>query len=133
MNYSVNWEVDYMNNSFLNNLDNGPVHKLTDRNMFRKNMKWIGLLVLFIVIILTIIFTTKTATAKNDNFRIKQVTCIQIKKGDTLWSIASQYMSSEYKDLNEYIEEIKLSNGLTSDKIHAGNFIIVPYYVDLHD
>lgn len=120
-----------MNNSFLNNIDHEPMSKLTDRRMYRKNVKWIGLVVLLIVILLTIIFATKTATAKNDGYRIKQATSVQIKKGDTLWSIASEYMSSEYKDLNDYIEEIKISNGLTSDKIHAGNFIIVPYYVDV--
>lgn len=119
-----------MNNSFLNDLDHEPIKRLTDKRMTRKNIKWIGLVILLIIIVFTFIFTTKTATAKNDNYRIKQVTSVQIQKGDTLWSIASRYMSCEYKDLNDYIEEIKFSNGLTSDKIHVGNYIIVPYYAD---
>ena len=33
-------------------------------------------------------------------------------------------------NMNEYIEEIKDSNGMVSDTIHTGNFIIVPYYAD---
>ena len=119
-----------MNNTFLNDLDRKPVRKVSDKKPAGKNLKWMGIAVIFVIIILTIIFTTKTATATNNNKRVKQVASVQIQKGDTLWSIASRYMSCEYKNLNEYIEEIMLSNGLTSDKIHAGNYIIVPYYTD---
>lgn len=119
-----------MNNTFLNDLNNEPLRKLPDKRAARKNIKWIGLAVIFIIILLTVIFTTKTVTATNHNNRVKQVTSVQIQKGDTLWSIASRYMSCEYKDLNEYIEEIMLSNGLTSDNIHAGNYIIIPYYAE---
>jgi hypothetical protein len=41
-------------------------------------------------------------------------------------------MTDEYDDMNEYIKEIKDSNGMDSDDIHVGNFIIVPYYVDAY-
>ncbi len=119
-----------MNNTFLNDLDSKPLRKGSYNISGRKNIKWIGLVIILIIIVLTVIFTTKTATATNSNKRVKQVTSVQIQKGDTLWSIASRYMSCEYKDLNEYVEEIMLSNGLTSEKIHAGNYIIVPYYTD---
>ena len=55
---------------------------------------------------------------------------MEIQRGDTLWSIASTYISDEYKDLNEYIDEIMISNGMSSDIIQAGKYIIVPYYAD---
>lgn len=118
-----------MNNSFLNNLDNEPVRRIDDR----RKIKLLGLVILLVVIFLTIIFATKTATAKRDNnsYRIKQIASVEIKKGDTLWSIASTYISDEYKDMNEYIEEIMISNRLSSDTVHAGSYIIVPYYVDV--
>jgi len=119
-----------MNNTILNDLGHRPIKKLSDNKVNRKKAKWIGIAIIFIIIALTVIFTTKTATATNNNRRIKQVTSVRIQKGDTLWSIASKYMSCEYKDLNDYVEEIMLSNGLTSDKIHAGNYIIIPYYTD---
>lgn len=119
-----------MNNTFLNDLDRKTTKNVSYKKSVRKNAKWVTIAIVFVIVILTVIFTTKTARANNDSKRIKQAACVQIQKGDTLWSIASRYMSYEYKDLNEYIEEIMVSNGLTSDEIHAGNYIIVPYYTD---
>jgi hypothetical protein len=100
---------------------------------YRLNKKrvWsIGLAVLLVLVILSVFFITKTVTAQRSIDRTKLVTSIEVKKGDTLWSIASEYVTDEYNDLNEYIDEIKNSNGMVSDEIHTGNYIIVPYYVD---
>lgn len=116
-----------MNNTYLNNLKYEPIRRMTDRRRF----KWIALALFIVFVILTVIFTTKKVTAEGEVYRSKQVTSVQIQKGDTLWGIASEYMSDEYNDINEYICEIKLSNRLSSDTIHAGNYIIVPYYVDV--
>ena len=118
-----------MNNTYLNNLNNEHDKGLYNRSMIKK-LRWLAVGLLLVVIIFTIIFATKTATAKREGYRVKQVTSIQIQKGDTLWSIATTYLSDEYKDINEYIDEIILSNGLESHTIHAGNYIIVPYYAD---
>ncbi len=99
--------------------------------MNRKRLWMIGSLVLVVLVIFSVFFMTKTVTAQREGERSKQVVCIEIKKGDTLWSIASQYMTEEYEDMNEYIEEIMESNGLLTDEIHAGNYIIVPYYAEV--
>jgi cell division protein YceG involved in septum cleavage len=115
-----------MNNSYLNNLDYEPLRKASNR----KKIRWIAVIVLFIVMIFTVILATKNVTAKRDGYRVKQVISIEIKKGDTLWGIASRHMSDEYNDMNDYIAEIMVSNGLSSDNIQAGNHIIVPYYAD---
>lgn len=90
----------------------------------------IGSMILIAVIIFSLYFFSKTVTAQRDADRVKLVTSIEIKKGDTLWSIAQSYITDEYDDVNEYVNEIKVSNGLYSDTIHAGNYIIVPYYAD---
>lgn len=55
-------------------------------------------------------------------------TSVAIKEGDTLWSIAQEYMCSEYDDVNDYIKDIKQINNLHSDTIHAGGYLMVPYY-----
>ena len=96
----------------------------------RRRMWIIGALILIIVVMFSLFFFSKTVTAQGRRDRVKLVTSVEVKKGDTLWSIASGYMTCEYDDMNEYVEEIKESNGLTSDTIHAGNYIIVPYFAD---
>lgn len=98
--------------------------------MNKKRLWMIGAALLFIVLLFSVFFITKTVTAQRNVDRTKLVTCIEVKKGDTLWSIASEFSSDEYNDMNEYIEEIKDSNRMISDEIHAGNYIIVPYYAD---
>lgn len=58
----------------------------------------------------------------------KYYTSIQIEAGQTLTDIANEYMTSEYKSRNQYINEVMHMNHLSSDEIHAGCYIIVPYY-----
>ncbi len=99
-------------------------------NLYKIRIGLIGGLLLILLILFSMFFFTKTVTAKGSHDRVKLVASVEIKKGDTLWSIANRYMSEEYKDLDEYVEEIMDSNGLSSDRIHAGNYIIVPYYAD---
>ena len=67
-----------MSNSYLNN---------------RRRIRLVVLVLVFFIIIFTVVFTTKKATAKREGINIKRVTNVEIQKGDTLWSIASEYMS----------------------------------------
>ena len=105
-------------------------YRSKERTLSKGRMWLIGGLILMMLLILSMCFFTKTVTAKGNRERTKLVTSVEVKKGDTLWSIASSYMTDEYDDVKEYVEELKESNGLTSDQIHAGNYIIVPYYAD---
>ena len=52
---------------------------------------------------------------------------VQIFEGDSLWDIASSH-PHEGLTLQAYINEIKTINGLKSDRIFAGRFLIVPTY-----
>lgn len=103
------------------------------QNYYRQNKLriWLlGTVLLVFMVVCSVLFFTKTVTAQRDGNRTKLATSIEVKQGDTLWSIASNYITDEYDDMNEYIEEIKVSNGMATDTIHAGNYIIVPYYAD---
>ncbi|SHI31291.1 LysM peptidoglycan-binding domain-containing protein [Parasporobacterium paucivorans] len=62
--------------------------------------------------------------------RYKYFTSIRIEEGDSLWSIASEYVSEEYDGVEEYISELKSMNNLTGDTIHYGQNLIVAYYSD---
>ncbi|MDF2512430.1 MAG: hypothetical protein K0S04_2296 [Herbinix sp.] len=106
---------------------------MESQSYYQENKKriWtLGVIILLFAVIFSVGFITKTVTASRNNDRVKLVTSIEIQKGDTLWEIASAYMSDEYDNLNDYIHEIKMSNGMTSDEIHTGNFIVLPYYED---
>ena len=58
----------------------------------------------------------------------KYYTSIMIQEGDTLWSIADEHMSGQYKSKQSYISEIKKLNHLTNDSIMAGQYLIISYY-----
>lgn len=58
----------------------------------------------------------------------KYYTCIEVLSGDSLWSIAEQYMDDDYRTIHDYMEEVKEINNLESSDIHVGQYLMVPYY-----
>lgn len=87
------------------------------------------------IIVLCVIFigviTEKTVASASTTKDEKYVMSIRIEKGDTLWGIAKENITSHYESIDEYIEEIMECNSLTSDTIHEGQFLIIPYYSTL--
>jgi LysM repeat protein len=100
----------------------------------------LGLVILILLMILFIVIHKGSASSYvnasssdgiyklQETQREKVITSIKIQKGDSLWTIAKQYYSDEYKDLPAFIHEIKKTNGLTGDSIHYGNYLVVPHY-----
>lgn len=85
----------------------------------------------FIVITISILLASFSTEANDMEHQpsYKYFKSIEIAKGDTLWSIANDNIDYEhYKNTFEYVNEVKQMNSLTSDKIVAGSYIIVPYY-----
>lgn len=80
------------------------------------------------IMIFFIIFGTINTQAALNKISTKYYTSVRIKSGDTLWTIANDYITDEYADINEYIEEICTINHISKDMIHAGKYIVVPYY-----
>ena len=77
-----------------------------------------------LIVILLVVFALNTlATAKRA--RAAQIEthttyeCVLISCGDSLWSIAQKYRGS--KDIAVFVEELKVLNGLSSDRIQAGS------------
>jgi len=73
--------------------------------------------------------TVSAETSNRVNER-KYFTSHVVEPGDTLWDICDIYMTEEYSDRAEYIDEVKESNRLESDHIYEGQLLIVPYYAD---
>ena len=55
-------------------------------------------------------------------------TNIEIRPGDSLWSIAERYRANSGMEVRQYISELKEINGLVSDSIEAGDSLTVVYY-----
>ncbi len=73
-----------------------------------------------------VIFTTPAQGKEKP--RQKYFKSIEIEAGDTLWSIAEEYMSYEYDCTMDYVRELKSMNGLVSDDITEGNSLVIAYY-----
>lgn len=67
------------------------------------------------------------AKAAADGCGYKYYKSIRIESGDTLWSIATKYKPAGGNTIS-LVEEIKRMNGLSNERITAGNYLIVPYY-----
>ncbi len=52
---------------------------------------------------------------------------IEIKNGDTLWSIAKKYSNNKFST-KDYVLEIMKLNNMNNDKIISGHRIIIPIY-----
>ena len=61
-----------------------------------------------------------------------QYKVVEIKNGDSLWSIAKENMDntndSGFINIYQYIHEIKRCNNMKSNQINAGCYLMVPYY-----
>lgn len=105
------------------------------RNKYRRRRElrrhiMISILTLCTVIILAFnIFSIKTnAKVASEVPEIKYYTSIMVKSGDTLWTIAAEYMGEHYKSKSDYIEEVMRINALRDETIYAGHHIVIPYY-----
>ena len=70
----------------------------------------------------------RTQAASSEISR-KYYTVVEVQSGDSLWSIASDYITDDYKDMNTYIEEVRNINKILGDDIRNGQSLTVPYYV----
>ena len=58
----------------------------------------------------------------------KYYVSIRIESGDTLWTIADEYIDGFNLKKADYIAEICQINEISENDIHAGDYIVVPYY-----
>lgn len=88
-----------------------------------------------IAVVLVLIFTLSyhalisQANTGMEDVSYKYFTSIQIKAGDTLWSLADRYADElHYASQDQYIAEVMEINHMTDEDIYVGNYLIVPYY-----
>ncbi len=92
----------------------------------RNNTK--GYIILAVLAIICIVaFSGKLLLSVNakDN-TVRCYTQIMVEEGDSLWSIATEYMPSGY-NVYDYIDELKKLNHIDNDTIMAGYTLTVVY------
>lgn len=100
----------------------------------RENHKGIGFIIIAAIFVLFVWYfsgfrSIGEVEAKDyTSFSQKYYTSVEIEEGDTLWEIAEEYMTEEYKDRDTYIEEVCKMNHITGHVIRTGTTILVPYY-----
>ena len=90
-----------------------------------------AVLIAAVLLIVFISIFTALAAKKTEAVGIplyKYYTTVEADRGDSLWSIASDYMTPGYKDCGELIDEIMAVNHLQGESIDVGQKLIVPYY-----
>lgn len=95
----------------------------------RRNIK-LTMVLSIMAIIAFICFGTSAVTAKasSTSGRYKYYTTVYVDRDTTLWGIAQQYMSEEYCDTYDYIDEVIEINDLSGDTLEYGITLCVPYY-----
>jgi len=90
----------------------------------------ITIFMIFLFLFVLFVLPERTAAASNAEGKTYTITSVQIEKGDSLWSLASFYFTDEFSSVEEYITEIKRMNGLSSDVLYAGNYILIPQFIE---
>ena len=93
-----------------------------------------GLLAVAIILVVAIgilLGTSMNALASSDKDIAsynKYYVSIRVESGDTLWTIADEYVDGFNIEKSDYIEEVCQINEISKNEIHAGDYIVVPYY-----
>lgn len=99
----------------------------------RRKVKVFFILPILLVVLAGTIYCGGVLSSAHGNLEedpvgFKYYKSIEIKQGDTLWGIANKYMTDEYDSPQEYIDEIKELNGLTSDNLQESKHLLIAYY-----
>ena len=93
-----------------------------------------GLLAVAIILVVALgilLGTSMNALASSDKDIAsynKYYVSIRVESGDTLWTIADEYIDGFNIEKSDYIEEVCQINEISKNEIHAGDYIVVPYY-----
>lgn len=135
MNFKYHNFLSKQLNYYLKNVPYSNIFRKKRYRRKKKNMSFI-----FIALLLGIFIgwflgkqqVVSVSANSNTNHmpRFKYFTSLEIENGDTIWDIAKENITEEYDSINDYIKEIKQCNNLSSDRITAGHYLLIPYYAE---
>lgn len=105
--------------------------RLRRRNERYRNMLRFSFALIIAMIISTVSLSLRAFALAEDGFSpsYKCYTSYTVQSGDTLSSIASEYITDEYPSSDRYIAEVvSINHLLSASQIDEGQTIILPYY-----
>ena len=100
-------------------------NKRKRRNFIRKRFIVTGVTLASLATIAAISLSTVVVHADTEQNYVYE--SIQVMDDDSVWSIAKKYCPSDM-DINEYIDEVEAINGISSDYIVEGKYLLIPVY-----
>lgn len=98
-------------------------YKVVDMNKFKRFM-FISILLISMALF-TLLFTIKVYSKD-----IPQLNYIIVEEGDTLWSIAANYVGNSNMEIRELIYLISRENSIYNALIYPGDLIKIPISVE---
>ena len=114
----------------MTNLERRQRARIKRRRQVAKQRFALVVVAICVIILGSVVCGSIFSSAKDpqtDVPQYKYYKSIVIKDGDSLWSIANEYNPDKF-NTQEYIDEIKELNDLTSETIHAGQHLLIAYY-----
>ncbi len=114
------------------NISERANERLTKREAVVRRQRGVLALVLLVLVSIAILLGTgisAMASSKTNPASLnKYYKSIRVEAGDTLWTIADEYIADLDIEKTEYIAEICSLNQINGDDIQAGDYIVVSYY-----
>lgn len=99
------------------------------KRIIKNKLKMAVIVIMFVL--LTSISVSSVVLAGNKKEPVyTYYTSVEIKPGDSLWSIADKYCDGTGLSVKEYIDTIKSINHLGNNNITSGQYLIVMYVSD---
>lgn len=92
-----------------------------------RNRKRLVFITVLASILLGVVAFSNIAAAEDSREVYTYYTSYQVQPGDTLWTIADQFMGPDFTSKTDFISNIKEMNHLGTDSITAGNYLIIEY------
>ncbi|MDO4170645.1 MAG: LysM peptidoglycan-binding domain-containing protein [Lachnospiraceae bacterium] len=87
----------------------------------------ISVLAIVLVTGMTVFFRSDVSANNESVIQYEQV---EIKSGDSLWSIAKEHYKEPCGDIRDYVDQIRKCNNLKSDEITEGYYLCIPVYTN---